>query len=313
MAFRLRRERKVQAEIRQVIAGELNAAASHVKAAGRDPQAIHEARKSLKKARAAIRLIEDAVGPSAAKERRGLGEIGRVLSPLRDAQVLAETLDGLAGSARGTPVAGSLERLRTRLLEQVPQQAKVPGGPGVARSLAAAATRIRRWSLSGGGFDLIEAGLTRTLRRGRKAMRIAMESPTPENFHEWRKRVKEHWYHARLLEEMWPEMMRAYAEALKTVESSLGDDHNLVLLAGAIAKAADEDRDAISALIAQREDELRTRALVEGGRFYAHKPRAVVVVLRRLFESRRAPDAGVEAAAPPPRRNTNESEARGKR
>jgi hypothetical protein len=29
----------------------------------------------------------------------------------------------------------------------------------------------------------------------------------PEHFHEWRKRVKYHWYHLGLLRELWPASM----------------------------------------------------------------------------------------------------------
>jgi len=44
------------------------------------------------------------------------------------------------------------------------------------------------------------------------------------------RRVKDHWYHARLLENMWAQVMNGYEESLKDLETRLGDDHNLVVL-----------------------------------------------------------------------------------
>jgi len=52
--------------------------------------------------------------------------------------------------------------------------------------------------------------------------------PHPENYHEWRKRVKEHWYHVRLLEVTVAD--GGYEKSLKELETALGEDHNLVLL-----------------------------------------------------------------------------------
>lgn len=63
------------------------------------------------------------------------------------------------------------------------------------------------WRLEECGFPAIEPGLVRTYRRARKALRTAYATPTPEHFHEWRKRVNYHWYHLRLLCELWPASM----------------------------------------------------------------------------------------------------------
>ncbi len=59
---------------------------------------------------------------------------------------------------------------------------------------------------------------------------LAQDDPRPENYHDWRKRVKDHWYHVRLLESLWTEVLEAREASLKNLETWLGDDHNLVVL-----------------------------------------------------------------------------------
>src|SRR4051794_6121756 len=74
----------------------------------------------------------------------------------------------------------------------------------------------------------------KTFRRGRKRLARAKKKPAPENFHELRKSVKYHWYHLRLLEKLWTDVLAGYEKSLKELETWLGEDHNLVVLRGRI-------------------------------------------------------------------------------
>ena len=47
-------------------------------------------------------------------------------------------------------------------------------------------------------------------------MRQARKRPGDRQFHDWRKRVKDHWYHCRLLKYLWPEPMRTGRVHLNT-------------------------------------------------------------------------------------------------
>ena len=44
----------------------------------------------------------------------------------------------------------------------------------------------------------------------------------PERCHEWRKRAKDHWYHIRLVEDLWTEVMEGYEKSLKDLETVAG-------------------------------------------------------------------------------------------
>ena len=51
-----------------------------------------------------------------------------------------------------------------------------------------------------------------------------------EDFHEWRKRVKYHWYHCRLLKNLYKPLMKARRDEAKHLADLLGDDHDLSML-----------------------------------------------------------------------------------
>jgi CHAD domain-containing protein len=64
-------------------------------------EAVHEARKSLKRLRALVKISRPALGDARyRRENAEFRQTGRLLSAARDAKVLIETLDGLLERAR---------------------------------------------------------------------------------------------------------------------------------------------------------------------------------------------------------------------
>ena len=95
------------------------------------------------------------------------------------------------------------------------------------------------WPLERESFDAVCEGLERTYRRGRRDLREARAEPSVEALHEWRKRVKELWYHHTLLRELWPPVMAATGDEAHALADRLGDDHDLAVLAGWVAEHAE--------------------------------------------------------------------------
>jgi CHAD domain-containing protein len=127
--------------------------------------------------------------------------------------------------------------------------------------------------------DLTEAvgpGLVRAYRRGRKRGREAQDDPSTERLHEWRKRVKDHWYHLRLIRDAWPETLAAQADEAHRLADLLGDDHDLAVLTAEIEDSTDPsgDRADLLAAIEGRRSELQADAFELGARIYAEKPKA---------------------------------------
>ncbi|MFW6163517.1 MAG: CHAD domain-containing protein, partial [Planctomycetota bacterium] len=150
--------------------------------------------------------------------------------------------------------------------------------------------RAETWELSEEGFDAIGPGLKKTYRRARKAMDVAREDGGAEMLHEWRKRAKYHWYHMRLLRDVWRPVVETRRSQVKAVSSSLGDDHNLAVLRQTIAENP-EDFDGIRAtqaflgLIDRRRAALQAVAYRVGACVFAEKPKHLARRFHRYWEA----------------------------
>ncbi len=171
------------------------------------------------------------------------------------------------------------------------------------RSISAfrvAKKRLNSWPLKADDFDAIAPGLELTYRTGRKALAQVKKTPTPENYHYFRRRVKDHWYHVRLLESVWTEVMQAHEASLKNIETWLGDDHNLVVLCEKLNKEPEKfgDNKAIQlfvSLVEQHQKELRENAISFGERAYEQKPRRFVANMAKLWDAwQEEPDSAKE-------------------
>ena len=227
---------RVPSEIKRIVREEIEAAAAHLSGRGvkeRD-EAIHEARKSIKKIRAVLRLVRPELGDIYALENTVFRDIGRQLSQFRDAGVAIETFDAARKKYLKHIDGRILSGMRRRLTARKARAEKSGNLDEVLSAMATAFDgpegRVSGWPLRNDGFAAIAPGFEATLRRGRKAMARAVTERRPEDYHEWRKRAKEHWYHIRLLGSVWNDELEAYEKKLKDLEEALGEDHNLVIL-----------------------------------------------------------------------------------
>lgn len=299
MAFHLNPELPVAEELKRVLREEMEAAAQQLRTAaqGNGDDAIHEARKSVKKIRATLRLVQANLDHIYAEKNAEFGEIGRTLSELRDAAAMLETYDELRKHYQDQVDEGVWTALRRLLMKRKRETEKAVSDVAVFRhypqQLDTTAKQVDSWPLRGKQFDMIEPGLAKAFRRGRQAMKRAQKNPSPEHFHEWRKRVKDHWYHMRLLRPIWADMMDAYGGVLKDMQTWLGDDHNLAVLRETIGD--DQSLSALVPVIEQHQARLRERASLAGVRVYGVKPRQMAGTLEFLWNS---PAERTEGAEP---------------
>jgi CHAD domain-containing protein len=294
MAFRLRVRKPVGKEAVRVLREQLRCAEkvlTHPDESG--DSAIHDARKALKKGRAALRLLARPLGRKRYRGgNRRLRTIARRLSSTRDAEARLEAMDRLIERGPEGRVLRSLRRaLARRLDEQNGPQTAVVMGEAVD-ALRRFLVEVESWDLADARFGDLMPGAERTYRRGRKAFAAAYAEPSAETFHAWRKRVKDLWYHTRLLVEIWPPVMKARRRELKRLSELLGEDHDLALMASEVECARDLEpaaRDALRRLLARESDELRRQARPLGLRLYAEKPDGY---MRRLVGAWEAVEAG---------------------
>jgi CHAD domain-containing protein len=243
-----------------------------------DPvEAVHDARKRIKKTRSLLRLARPGLKPKAYRRRnRALRDTGRGLSGARDADVMAETVDVLAERfADQLP-----EAFFTAAREPLAARAETERGATDPGEHAAALRALAGddWRLRGLSSDALVESLKRTYARGRDAFALADRKPTATNLHEWRKRVKDLWYQERLLEDSWPNVMKAQAKEAKKLSKLLGEDHDLAVLAEHV------DDPQLLELIDQRRAELLERSRDLGRRIYAERPKAFARRARRYVE-----------------------------
>ncbi|HEX4232166.1 MAG TPA: CHAD domain-containing protein [Bryobacteraceae bacterium] len=298
MAYRLHYEAPIEKQVQQLTGEELDYAAGQLRKTGKSDgnEAIHEARKSLKKTRALLRLVQPYLGPIYRQENDCLRQIGRELSEFRDAGAILETLRDLrkkhADQLKGPEIDAADRAILKRKQDLEDAGVLEKTLPRLADGIEKAAGRAKRLAVAADGFGAIATGLRNRFRRGRKAMLRARLHPAAENYHEWRKRVKDHWYHARLLEISWMEMMKAYADQLDMLQEWLGDDHNLTVVRDVLVRELNfREEDATMSkllpVILEEQEKLREQSFALGRRIYAEKAGRVVQRLESLWNAGR--------------------------
>ena len=238
-------------------------------------------------------------------ENRALAELGRALSGARDADVMVATFDRLAVQR---PVIPARSRTALRRALTAPSASAEAGtaeivspelsAARVAEALRVIESRVQEWPLTSGGWSALAPGLDHAYGRGHSALRATRSEPGMQTLHEWRKRVKDHWYHLRLLSEVGGPTVAGQAQDASELADLLGEEHDLGVLeerlhADAPATAA---RERLLERSDARRQELRARAFALGGRVYAEKRAAQ---RRRLRRAWRAGQALARIDAPP--------------
>jgi len=292
MGFRFRRKESVGKGVTRIASEQLESAIDTLKETDGhyDRTAIHEARKSVKKTRAVLRLAQPRRSGASSRADRRLQNVGRALSQVRDADVLLETVDLLRAHYparfRGAPFAAMRRELGAMSAETRQHALQSDGVRDVARHLDTAVDGTRKWKPHRRGFRALEPGLEAAFRRARRALADARETPNDETYHTWRKRVKTHWYQVRLLEKIDPKSMKRYAGRLKRLERLLGDDHNLSVLKSCldrvhVLRERPDARAKLDESIVHLQSHLRIQAHALGTEIYGPKPAAFARTLER--------------------------------
>jgi CHAD domain-containing protein len=299
--FRLKDGESVPEGIERIALGRIDHALDELRAKtdSTPEEAIHEARKDMKKLRGLLRLVRGELGDEVYRhENQTFREAAARLAGVRDADVMIETLDALVErypKRIPTDVAKGLRKAlftHRRAMEQ----------DGLGRRLAVdetiealrdARTRIPEWPLAHDSFAALETGLQRTYRRGRKVYNTALDDPTTENLHEWRKRVKDHWYQHVVLERSWSELMKPVGDQAHALSDLLGDDHDLAVLrewAWAHPQAAPDvpGLEELADAVGRRRAQLQSEAFELGARLYAERPRDFARRLELYWDAWRA-------------------------
>jgi CHAD domain-containing protein len=285
-------------------------------------ESVHATRKALKRMRALVLLLEDELGEhAAAREQVLLRDAGRKLAGARDSEVLVATLETLVREhPRRLERRAGVRRLHARLLAERERATAQMLGDKLARAevlsdLRELRARIEAWQPEPKeGVRGVERGYRRLYARGRRryARAAVARGGRAAAMHRWRKSVKDLRYAAEALSRqpeqpgplaalggvgtLAPVVARAQPRARQDpiarqarradrLGERLGEEHDLFVLAQRAREpgCGRRTRRTLLKLIAARRKRLRRRALRDGERLYARRPRRALARLRRAF------------------------------
>jgi len=254
MPYRLKKNEPVAKGIKRLAAEQIDHARGQLAQNDDAEKAIHEARKSVKKTRALLRLV------GYGREDKRLRNIGRALSEVRDAAAMIQVFDALVSKTKE-----DFSGIRRGLVESMQSVDAEKAVASALTGLNAIRVRIDDWPIE----DALIDGLETSYRRGRKALNRATKNGIAQNYHDFRKGVKEHWYHMRLLGSL-----ESRTAGLKELEGWLGDHHNLAVLQERLGDS--EGIQLFLALAASEQQELARNSISLGCRLYEQKPKQFV-------------------------------------
>lgn len=247
-------------------------------------KAVHSARKSLKRARAMLRLLRPSLGDQTYRgENAALRDIARPLSGIRDTRVLLQTLERLTrGNRARRSSVRKLELLLDRKRTAIRSRLRRSGSLAAQRAaLREAHHRAGHWPGEPHGWSAAAAGLRRVYGQARRARAAARADPTLASLHEWRKQTKYLWHLLQVLASPGTPLAGQAARAHRLAQV-LGKDHDLGMLRQVVtAKLTPATvRDGLLGLIDRRTAQLRVRAFALGRELYADSAKELVARLR---------------------------------
>ncbi len=239
--------------------------------------AVHDVRKEIKKLRAILRLVRSGIGETDYdKAANSLRDAADRLNAMRDAQVEITALQNLARQSNGHIPRSALPKIQSALRQNCRAEEQKLGATmdSVKQVLFGARLQLGNLKVKSNGWKAVRPGLKKIYSRGRKALTLAERKPSPEHFHQWRKRVKDLANQLRLVCSARPGKLKPHMDELDHLGDLLGDDHDLFMLNKFVGETIrlPREKKPVEEAIAERQNKLRSEALELGASFYTKKP-----------------------------------------
>lgn len=223
---------------------------------------VHQTRVLTKRLRAAWKLARGVAPADHVRERRGqLRELSGHLSGSRDQAVLRRLCLDLAGDSSGNPEKALLN------LESTISESGITGD-GNMFSLEELAARLEEereawesldWGSARDGEKAIQKRFDKSLKVARETTRSALRTECPEEWHEWRKAIKELRYQGEFLAELENRSRTNFEKDVKKLGTLLGkrnDLANLSTFSSAQKSLSKKERESIETTIGVDSDKI---------------------------------------------------------
>jgi len=237
-------------------------------------EAVHNARKALKRLRALLRSLRVAFPKKLFRaENRHIAATCRRISPLRDVHVQLRTLGKLKAAAgpAGDHIRRQLLRQQSSFIRRIPALRKT-----VRALLEVSRQSLASWPLRKATAEDLASGLKRIYKQGREAFKAARKSPTPGHLHAWRKKTKSLGYGLELIKNLGSGELSKMIRCSDILTVALGDDQDLFMVLRALDKehrsnpASDFNR--LANRISLKRAKRQKRAFKLGEKVYGEKP-----------------------------------------
>lgn len=294
MSFRLQRGEGIDDGLHRIMDSEFESIELELRTLQLQPDnhngGVHETRKHVKKLRAVCRLFRSELGKDWWKrEHEVLGDIGRVLSPARDAEVKVQLLSDLLErhpSPKMTKVVHHWEVQCTHAVHELLEPSRMSQ---VLTTLEASHSRFDLFPLSASGWALLQKGLRKSYKRACEGMELTHGKSIDEaKWHTWRKRCKVLQYQLTLLEHLGKPVAK-YLETLDGLTEALGREHDFQVLAATLENGNGTmphppDRAKLLKRIQLQRSRLQKKAHRLGEELLAKKPGKFVDHIHKLWK-----------------------------
>lgn len=281
MSYRLRHGQSLGENIRRICRKQIERAiaiATNQKKTTDSP--VHEVRKSMKKARAALRLVRKEIGRGLFREEDAcLKEVARLTSDIRDAEVRLQTVRQFQG-IKQRHGRGAYPKLEGMLMLELGNfmaafaEWQTQALPMLKRALG----NVECWPIDHFSCKQLRRAVQRSYKQARRSLATARATPTTENFHEFRTRAKRLLYELRILCPISLVVLKNLSDDLRALGNLLGRAHDLSFLGDRLRcegreSAWEREGHKLLALIEVSQGDLQRGAAELAEHFFAERPR----------------------------------------
>jgi CHAD domain-containing protein len=243
-------------------------------------RSVHAARKEMKRARAALRLMRASLGDAAYRRMNGqVRDAARPLTPIRDASVLIRSLELL----RRSDDKEGCRAYSNYLLDLLRGELRSGHRHLTATALDSSAAVLRKVDERIEAFpskepDLItvKQGMKKVYKAGRAALARVRRRPKTDLLHEWRKQAAYLSNQVELIRALFQVKLKKIGRRSHKLAELLGEDHDLALLKDKIGELRGASRlppsagarQILNKRIERRRRELQGKARRLGKRLY---------------------------------------------
>lgn len=281
MSYKLRQSQTLGENLRRISQKQIEDAIAIAKGEKQTRDTpVHETRKHLKKARAALQLIRKEIGRGLFRQQdHYLRDVGRLTSDIRDAEVRLQTVQQLRGIVknRGRAHYGNLETMLMLELENF-VAAFAEWHTQALPLLERVRDAVDQWAVDHFDCEQLRRAVQSTYKQARRALDKAIENPTAKSFHKFRAKAKTLYHQVRILSPVNPVVLQTLTSDLRSLADLLGRAHDLSFLGDRLRTESGKSQwqregHELLAVLEVSQSDLQRGASELAQHFFAERPR----------------------------------------